>query len=118
MQYRTLVQVNNGKVHLPGETIESTDKTEAKRLIAMGAIESLVEDTSDANDDAIEDLTQISLVTPEIAAALVASGVNSINALQKLTVEQLMAFRIKNVGKTTAEKILTEAINEFEQKED
>ena len=118
MQYLAIVQINDGKVHLPGSKIEISDKAEAKRLLAMGAIENINKDESTDEDEAIEDLMQISLVTREIATGLVANSVTSIAVLQKLSVEQIMAFKIKNVGKNTAEKILAEAINDFDTQED
>lgn len=118
MQYLAIVHINDGKIHLPGTKIEITDKAEAKRLLALGAIEAVgAEDESSDTDEAMEDLQQISLVTPEIAKGFIANGIMSIHDLQKLTVEKIMGFKMKNVGKNTAEKILTEALNDFDVKE-
>lgn len=120
MKYSVLKTLHDGKTHLPGETVVVEDQKEAKRLIALGVITPALakqEESSSHNDknaEAIEELMQIEGVTKEIAVSLIDVGYSSIVDIQKAKVDDLVALKIKYVGKATAEKLIAFANENFE----
>lgn len=124
MKYTTLRTVIDGEgAHVPGSVIEIQDKSEAARLTALKAVEPILmndfqsDNKSDSKTDSmesIEELMCVEGVTQEIAIELIEHGIDSIGKLQEASTDTLVSFKIKNVGKATAEKIIAFAIENFE----
>jgi replicative superfamily II helicase len=122
MKYSVLTMLHDGTHRLPGDVIDIEDKNEAKRLIDLGVVASVpttpvassTGNSKNRNAEAIEELMQIEGVTQEIAIALFDAGYVSIADIQKAKVETVVALKIKNVGKATAEKLIAFANDNFE----
>jgi len=130
MKYTTLRTVIDGEgTHVPGSIIEIQDKSEADRLTKLKAVEPILmndfqpDNKSDLKIDAMEsinamesidELMCVEGVTQEIAIELIKHGIDSIEKLQESSTDELVALKIKNVGKATAEKIIVFAIENFE----
>lgn len=118
MKYTVLTALENGKRHLPGDVVSIEDKNEAARLVSLGVVSPLSPVNNDVDQDAIiEELTQIEAINKDIAIGLIAGGYDSIAKIQKAKVDDIMALKIKNVGKATAEKIIVDANENFEVEE-
>lgn len=120
MKYNVVTTLHDGKNHLPGDSVDIEDAKEAKRLVTLGVITPAApvqEDSSNntgKNAEAIEELMQIEGVTKEIAISLIDVGYSSIADVQKAKVDDLVALKIKYVGKATAEKLIAYANDNFE----
>lgn len=117
-KYTVLKGLKIDKTYCPGDEVSIDDKSEAQRLIGLGVIAAMSEeDNDDSTEDALNELVQVEGITKDIAVALVSSGFDSIAKIQNAKVEDLIALRIKNVGKATAEKFIAFAIENFEVEE-
>lgn len=124
MRMRTIGTVKYKGNYLPPGTEMDVEGEAAKQLLSAGAAEVLEAVPPDpipeeaevsaaeapagvSESDVTEELCQVEGVDKRAARILMDNGINSIDDLQNLTVEQLAEF--KGIGKATAKKIVTDA---------
>lgn len=118
-KYTVLKGLKIDKTYDPGDEVNIDDKSEAQRLIGLAVIAAMSEEETDDDsmEDAINELVQVEGITKDIAVALVSKGFDSIAKIQNAKAEDILALRIRNVGKATAEKFIAFAIENFEVEE-
>jgi ERCC4-type nuclease len=99
-----------GCYYAPGVELDA-DENAGRYFVEQGVARSVVlpgeAPVAEVDSDPAEELCQVDGVGKKIAAALVAAGVDSVEGLQEMTVDQLSA--VKGVSKARAEQILTDA---------